>query len=47
MPVVRIQIDRDGDMNSNIHLGEVTEEEFDEIPRKSWRFAIGGSHDLR
>lgn len=34
MPVVRIQIDRDGDMNSNIHLGEVTEEEFDEITKK-------------
>ena len=34
MPVVRIQIDRDGDMNSNIHLGEVTEEEFDEITKE-------------
>lgn len=31
MPVVRIQIDRDGDMVSNVHLGNVSDDEFSRI----------------
>lgn len=34
MPIMRIQIDRDGEMASNIHLGAVSETDFDSISRE-------------
>lgn len=34
MPIARIQIDRDGEMVSNIHLGSVSEEEFERISKE-------------